>query len=96
MAFTAVLAILTGVIFGLVPALGASKVDMTATLKSGGQRSASGGNHRASKMLVVGEVAVSMILVIAAGLLVKSLWILSGHQSGISSRARGYGANHSE
>ena len=82
LAFTAVLAILTGVIFGLVPALGASRVDMTATLKSGGQRNASGGNHRASKLLVVGEVAVSMILVIAAGLLVKSLWILSGTNPG--------------
>ena len=82
LAFTAVLAILTGVIFGLVPALGASKVDMTATLKSGGQRSATGGNHRASRLLVVGEVAVSMILVIAAGLLVKSLWILSGTSPG--------------
>jgi putative ABC transport system permease protein len=80
--FTALLAILTGVIFGLVPALGASKVDMTAALKSGGQRSATGGNHRASKILVVGEVAVSMILVIAAGLLVKSLWILSGTSPG--------------
>jgi predicted permease len=85
LAFTAVLAILTGVSFGLVPALGASKVDMTTTLKSGGQRSASGGNHRASKMLVVGEVAVSMILVIAAGLLVKSLWILSGTSPGFRS-----------
>jgi predicted permease len=83
--FTALLAILTGVIFGLVPALGASKVDITATLKSGGQRSATGGNHRASKLLVVGEVAVSMILVIAAGLLVKSLWILSGTSPGFRS-----------
>jgi putative ABC transport system permease protein len=82
LAFTALLAVLTGVIFGLVPALGASKVDMTETLKSGGQRSATGGNHRASKMLVVGEVAVSMILVIAAGLLVKSLWILSDTSPG--------------
>jgi putative ABC transport system permease protein len=82
LAFTAVLAILTGMIFGLVPALGASKVDMTATLKSGGQRNATGGHHRASKLLVVGEVAVSMILVIAAGLLVKSLWILSGTSPG--------------
>ena len=80
--FTALLAILTGVIFGLVPALGALKVDMTATLKSGGQRSATTGNHRASNMLVVGEVAVSMILVIAAGLLVKSLWILSSTSPG--------------
>jgi len=83
--FTAVLAILTGVIFGLVPALGASRVDITATLKSGGQRNATSGHHRASKLLVVGEVAVSMILVIAAGLLVKSLWILSGTSPGFRS-----------
>jgi putative ABC transport system permease protein len=83
--FTAFLAILTGVIFGLVPALGASRVDMTETLKSGGQRSATRGNHRASKLLVVGEVAISMILVVAAGLLVKSLWILSGRSPGFHS-----------
>ncbi|MGA7855944.1 MAG: ABC transporter permease, partial [Candidatus Acidiferrales bacterium] len=83
--FTALLAVLTGIIFGLVPALGASRVDMTETLKSGGQRSATRGNHRASRLLVVGEVAVSMILVVAAGLLVKSLWILSGTSPGFKS-----------
>ena len=83
--FTAFLAILTGIIFGLVPALGASRVDMTEALKSGGQRSATRGNHRASRLLVVGEVAISMILVTAAGLLVKSLWILSGTNPGFHS-----------
>lgn len=83
--FTAFLAILTGIIFGLVPALGASRVDMTEALKSGGQRSATRGNHRASGLLVVGEVAISMILVVAAGLLVKSLWILSGTNPGFDS-----------
>jgi putative ABC transport system permease protein len=83
--FTAFLAVFTGIIFGLVPALGASRVDMTETLKSGGQRSATRGNHRASRLLVVGEVAISMILVVAAGLLVKSLWILSGTNPGFHS-----------
>ena len=83
--FTALLAVFTGIIFGLVPALGASKLNMTETLKSGGQRSATRGNHRASRLLVVGEVAVSMILVVAAGLLVKSLWILSGTSPGFRS-----------
>jgi putative ABC transport system permease protein len=83
--FTAFLAILTGIMFGLVPALGASRVDMTEALKSGGQRSATRGNHRASRLLVVGEVAISMILVVAAGLLVKSLWILSGTNPGFRS-----------
>jgi putative ABC transport system permease protein len=83
--FTAFLAILTGIVFGLVPALGASRVDMTGTLKSGGQRSATRGSHQASRLLVVGEVAISMILVVAAGLLVKSLWILSGTSPGFHS-----------
>jgi predicted permease len=83
--FTALLAILTGVIFGVVPALGTSKVDMTEALKSGGQRSAASGNHRASRMLVMGEVAVSMVLVIAAGLSVKSLWNLSRVNPGFRS-----------
>ncbi|MFZ1973079.1 MAG: ABC transporter permease [Candidatus Acidiferrales bacterium] len=83
--FTAFLAVFTGIIFGLVPALGASRVDMTETLKSSGQRSATRGNHRASRLLVVGEVAISMILVVAAGLLVKSLWILSGTNPGFHS-----------
>lgn len=75
--FAALLAILTGFVFGLVPALGASKTELSESLKTGGQRSAAEGNQRASRLLVVGEVAVSMILVIAAALVMKSLWKLS-------------------
>jgi putative ABC transport system permease protein len=79
--FTGLLSILTGVVFGLVPALGASRVDLTKALKTGSDRSTSG-NQRLSSMLVMGEVALSVVLVIAAGLLVKSLWNLSSANPG--------------
>ena len=80
--FTALLAILTGLIFGMAPAFSSSKVDLTEELKSGGQRSATSGKDRIGRMLVAGEVATSVVLVIAAGLSVKSLWKLSGVNPG--------------
>jgi predicted permease len=79
--FTAALAILTGIIFGLVPAVGATNVDLTKSLKTGGERSGTG-TRRLSGLLVIGEVAVSVVLVVAAGLLVKSLWNLSNSNPG--------------
>ena len=80
--FTVLLAVLTGLVFGLVPASGASRIDLTKSLKTGGERSTTTGSHRLSRILVVGEVAVSVVLVIAAGLLVKSLWKLSNANPG--------------
>jgi putative ABC transport system permease protein len=79
--FTALLSVLTGIVFGLVPAVGASKVDLTKALKTGSDRGASG-SHRLSSTLVMGEVALSVVLVIAAGLLVRSLWNLSNSNPG--------------
>jgi putative ABC transport system permease protein len=80
--FTAALAILTGLVFGVMPANGASKVDLTKTLRTGGDKDESQGTNRLSRSLVVGEVAVAAVLVIAAGLLVKSLWKLSSANTG--------------
>jgi predicted permease len=79
--FTALLTIFTGVLFGVMPSAGASKVDLTNALKTGGDRGASGG-HRLSNGLIVGEVAIAVVLVIGAGLLVKSLWHLSNTSPG--------------
>jgi len=77
LAFTALLAVATGIVFGLLPMAGAANVDLTKTMKSGGERSGTSGSRRLSNALIVAEVAVSVVLVIGAGLLVKSLWNLS-------------------
>lgn len=79
LAFAAGVAILTGVVFGLAPALHTSKIDLTESLKTGAQHSTSTrSSHRLRSALAITEFALAVVLVIAAGLLVKSLWEL-GH-----------------
>ena len=75
--FAAALAILTGLIFGLAPALRTSRVAFGETLKSGGRSSGGAASERVRRFLVTGEVAVAVLLVIAAGLLIRSFWNLS-------------------
>jgi putative ABC transport system permease protein len=69
--FTLLVSLGTGILFGLAPAIKAARTDVQASLKDGG-RGFSAGRSYARSALVVAEVALSMILLISAGLLIKS------------------------
>jgi putative ABC transport system permease protein len=71
LAFTAAVAFVTGVLFGLVPALQSSRADLQPVLKEGG-RDSRAGTGWLRRALVVGEVAASVVLVAAAMLLARS------------------------
>ncbi len=71
--FTGLVALVTGIIFGLAPAMQVSHLDINDTLKEGG-RDAAGGTrgNRIRALLVIGEIAVSFVLLMGAGLLINS------------------------
>ncbi|HTG91148.1 MAG TPA: ABC transporter permease [Pyrinomonadaceae bacterium] len=69
--FTAAIALTTGIVFGLMPAIWGPRVDLTDALKEGGRGSTVGGGLL-RKLLVVTEVALSVLLLVGAGLMVRS------------------------
>ena len=70
--FVAALTLMTGVIFGIAPALRASRVDIAGGLKDGG-RGVAGGRSRLGKALLVVQVATSLVLLIGAGLFLRTV-----------------------
>ena len=85
LAFTGALTILTGFIFGLAPALQSSRAALSETLNSGGRSGAIPVSQRLRSALAVGEVGFAMLLVVAAGLLIRSFWALSHINPGFRS-----------
>jgi putative ABC transport system permease protein len=73
LAFAAGLTLLTGIIFGLVPALQSSRADLTPALKEGGRGSHGSSGYRTRRALIVIEVAIALVLLVGSGLLVRTL-----------------------
>jgi predicted permease len=70
--FTLVVSLLTGILFGLLPALESSRSNLQEALKEGG-RSPVGGQRRTQSIFVVSEVALALVLLVGAGLLIRTL-----------------------
>jgi predicted permease len=83
--FAFVISILTGIIFGLIPALKTASGDVHETLKEGG-RGMSGTRHRAQAAIVVLEMAIALVLMVGAGLMIRSLAKLWSVDPGFSAQ----------
>ena len=71
--FTALISVITGLVFGIVPALRTAKLDLRETLNEGARGSSSGpGQHRIRSVLVAMEIALAMLLLVGSGLLLRS------------------------
>jgi predicted permease len=83
--FAVVVSISTGILFGFVPALQASNANQTSSLREGSRGSGSSRSHTLiSRGLVISEIALSLILLVGAGLLLRSFWRLLEVQPGFN------------
>jgi putative ABC transport system permease protein len=84
--FTLAASVATSLLFGLVPALASSRVDLTGSLKEGGRAGSTGERRRLVRDgLVVAEVALSLVLLTGAGLMIRSFLALSNQHIGFDS-----------
>src|SRR5262249_28084106 len=75
--FTFVVILVIGLLFGLAPAWQSARPDLNESLKEGVGKGAGGdGRHRLRGLLVVGEIAIALMLLVGAGLMIKSLYRL--------------------
>jgi putative ABC transport system permease protein len=85
LAFTLLVSLGTGILFGLIPAFSASHADLSLTLKESGSRSGSGlSQNKARATLIVTEVALALVLLVGAALLIRTFAALHGVNPGFS------------
>jgi putative ABC transport system permease protein len=84
--FTILVSVTTGLIFGLAPALQASRTDLNSTLKDATRGTMGAGGHWLRGALVISEVALSLLLLAGAGLMIKSFWRLQQVDPGFNAQ----------
>jgi putative ABC transport system permease protein len=77
--FTLFVAVISGLLSGVLPAVLSSRVNLRAAMESGGSR-ISGAGHRLRKAFVISEVALAVVLLVGAGLMVKGFYLLADHE----------------
>ncbi len=84
--FTFAISVLTGVLFGLAPALSSARRNLAQALREGGDRGGTGAHQRIGRLLVVAEIAAVLVLMVGAGLVLRSLVRLSSVDPGFQAR----------
>ena len=82
LAFTFAVCVLSGVLFGVAPAMAASRTDLVSTLKAGGRDSADSGSPLLRRALVTAEIALALVLLIGAGLMLRTMDRIRGFDPG--------------
>jgi putative ABC transport system permease protein len=83
--FTFLASMATGVLFGLGPAISLSRANLAYVLKEGGSMVSAGGSRIAiRRLLMAGELAVTLVLLASAGLMIRSFWRMSAHPAGFA------------
>ena len=84
--YTVVISVVTGIIFGLAPAVHAAKGDLVSALREGGRSGEGGARNRARNALVIAEVAVSIVLLVGAALFMRSFLNLQRAETGFDTQ----------
>ena len=84
--FTAAVTVLTALLFGIIPALRSTRIDLSPSLKDGAAGATGGSHARLSRMLLAGQVALSTVLLIGAALFVRTLDNLNRIQPGFNTQ----------